>query len=73
MRHGDLSPMIGSMEFALKTLQQRWDEAQAEWNDANARHFEETFVAPLLPETRNALKAMDRLSQVLTKACNDCA
>lgn len=73
MKQGDLSPVVGSLRFALKDLHQKWDDAKEVWRDDVARRFEENHVRPLDEPTNIALKAIERLSLILVKAHDACS
>jgi hypothetical protein len=55
------------MYSALKTLRVHWEETKFSWDDSVRRGFEEGPWNLLESHVVGALKAMDRLSQILTK------
>ncbi len=59
---------VTQLETSLKLLGQRWEEAKALWNDPVRRDFEKRHWQPLELETRNTLKEMARLADMLAKA-----
>lgn len=73
MKQGDLSPVVGTLRFALKDLHQKWDDTKEVWRDDVARRFDENHVRPLDEPTDNALKAIERLSLILVKAYDACS
>lgn len=73
MKQGDLSPVVGSLKFAIRDLRSRWDDTREVWSDEVARRFQEQHIEPLDPVVQNALKAIDRLGQVLVQAYEACS
>lgn len=73
MRQGDLSITSSALHYALKALRQRWDDTQQGWNDSVRRAFEEKHLAPLDPQVLAALKAINRLSMVMSRAYDECS
>jgi hypothetical protein len=72
-RPGDLSITSSSLNFAAKTLYQRWGDMEAAWNDPVSRSFDKEFLEPLEPSVATVLKAINRLSQVMRQACDECS
>jgi len=62
----------GRLYDALKTLQNRWNEIEIHWNDSVRREFEEKIGEPLNVLTEDALRAIDRLSQIFGTARREC-
>lgn len=60
------------LRSAAQKLGLAWEEVQAGWNDSVSRDFERDFIAPLEPRIAAALRAIDQLSEVLTRAEQDC-
>lgn len=73
MRRGDLSIVGSSLHHAMKTLRVRWDETQETWNDNVRRQFEEQHLVPLEPQVAATLKAVNRLSQIFSRASEECS
>ena len=73
MHPGDLSSVSSSLHFALKSLKQKWDETQEEWNDSVRQRFDENYVEPIEPQVSTVLKAINRLSKVISQACEECS
>ncbi len=69
----DLSSGSAKLQFALKTLRQRWQETKTQWNDTVRQDFEENHLNPLEIQVSAALGEMSRLNQVLQKAQQECA
>lgn len=63
----------GRLHDALKMLRHRWDEVEPFWTDAVRRDFEEKVLTPLTALSEDALRAMDRLTQVFNQARRECA
>jgi hypothetical protein len=72
-RPGDLSIVASSLNFAAKTLFQRWGDMQAAWDDPVSRGFDKEFLEPLEPQVSTVLKAINRLSQIMRQACDECS
>ena len=66
---------VGWVELnnALKDLRIRWGQTQTDWDDAVSKEFEEHYLLPLEAQVVAAMRAMDRLAPVLTKAQRDCS
>jgi hypothetical protein len=73
VKQGDLSPMVGSLKHALRDLQAKWADTKESWTDVVAARFEEQHIAPLETPVTNALKAIDRLGQVMVRAYEACS
>jgi hypothetical protein len=73
MRRGDLSIVASSLQHAMKTLRARWDMTQEVWNDSVRRQFEEQYLVPLEPQVMTTLKAVNRLSQIFSRASEECS
>jgi hypothetical protein len=62
------------MELSLKVLDAACDDIAERWSDATNRRFMETYVAPVAPELKVLLDAVQRLAEVLAnaeRACRD--
>ncbi len=57
---------------AQKTIQNRWLDVCEHWNDEVQKEFESQTWEPLEKLTRDALRAMDRLSVILREMRGDC-
>ena len=55
------------LKYALKTIREHWDITREHWADAVAQDFEKNHLDPLEHQVNNALRGMDKLSEVLTK------
>lgn len=63
----------GRLYDALQQLQHRWDDVEPLWTDQVRREFEEKIWEPLNFMSEDALRAMDRLSQIFRQAKQECA
>jgi len=61
------------LSHALKTLRERWDDTRGHWSDQVARDFEKNHLIPLDAQSGNAIRGMDKLSEVINKLRNDCS
>lgn len=61
------------LNFALKTLRERWDDTKESWADQVARDFEKNHLLPLESQSNTAIKGMEKLSEVLNKLRQDCS
>jgi hypothetical protein len=62
----------GALAKAGRDLFSKWQDARANWSDAQADAFEKKFLLPLEDSLRAALGAMDQLNVVLQKVERDC-
>ena len=60
------------LRHAAQKLGLAWEEVQTGWHDSVSRDFERDYIAPLEPCIAAALRAIDQLSEVLTRAEQDC-
>lgn len=60
------------LRYAAQKLMLRWDETKSQWNDAVARDFQQQHLEPLEQPLGGALRAMELLSEVLSRAEQDC-
>ncbi|MGD9648782.1 MAG: hypothetical protein AB7U73_23930 [Pirellulales bacterium] len=61
------------LRHAAQKLRLAWEEAQTGWNDAVSRDFERDYLDPLEPRIAAALRAIDQLGEVLTRAEQECS
>ena len=57
---------------ALKTLRERWEDTKETWQDAVQMKFADDVWEPVEQHSQAALSAIDRLSQVVARARQDC-
>jgi uncharacterized protein YukE len=62
----------GTLAKAFKELMNRWADVRANWDDAQAEAFEETYLRNLEADLRTAGGAMDQIGQVLHQVRRDC-
>ncbi|MBL9125364.1 MAG: hypothetical protein JNG90_17130 [Planctomycetaceae bacterium] len=60
------------LRYAAQKLLLRWDETRPQWNDAVSRDFERAHLVPLEAPLSQALRAIESLSEVLSRAEQDC-
>lgn len=63
----------GTLSKAMKELMLRWTDVRSNWDDAQARAFEETYLRNLEADLRMAAAAMDQVGQMLQQVRRDCA
>jgi len=61
------------LSYTLKTLRERWDVAKEQWTDQVASDFEKNHLDPLDHQTGAAIRAMEKMSDLLSKIRHDCA
>jgi hypothetical protein len=62
----------GALARAIKDLMTRWSETRSQWNDANAKRFEEDRLLNLERDLRMAVGAMDQMATLLQQIRRDC-
>ena len=62
----------GTLAKSFKDLMTRWAEARAQWDDAQAEHFEQTYLRNLESDLKVAAAAMDQIGVLLHQAKRDC-
>jgi hypothetical protein len=73
MKQGDLSPFVGTLRHALRDLNERWHDTQEVWSDSVAARFGDQHVRSLDAPVSSAIKAIDRLGQVMVRAYEACS
>ena len=68
MRFCDLNTGLGQLTEAFSHLKERLAETKTHWNDDTSRQFQQTHLEPVLPRLRLAISAVQRLTEVLSKA-----
>jgi len=63
----------GRLNHCLKMLRERWDETKSQWSDQVTRDFEKNHLLPLEHQTSNAMRGMEKLSEVLSRLKQDCS
>jgi hypothetical protein len=62
----------GKLYGVLKELRFKWEELEALWNDPVRKDFEKDVWEPLAAQSQSAIRAMDRLSQIMMQMQNEC-
>ena len=62
----------GTLAKAMKELTTSWADVRANWDDVQARQFEETYLRNLEADLRVAAAAMDQVAQVVNQVRRDC-
>lgn len=68
-----LSTGRAKIKQSNEQLALRWEELREGWTDESARAFEEQHLEPISPDVDGALRAIDRLSAVLSQMESDCS
>jgi hypothetical protein len=71
VRIGDLSSGASKLALSLKLLEQKWESAQASWDDSTSRQFHKDHIESLHPDVKEMLEAAGRLAEVLFRAARD--
>jgi len=62
----------GKLYGSLKDLRLLWEDTEKIWDDEIRRNFEEKLFEPLVGHCQSAIRAMDRLSQLMAQIQNEC-
>lgn len=60
------------LKQAAKELNIHWETARSSWDDTMSRRFHESHLAPLEPTIRASVAAMEKMSELLAKARQEC-
>jgi hypothetical protein len=71
MANANIISGANRLKYALRTLQEHWDQTEATWNDAVRREFEERHLMPLDSAVDAAINGMQKLGEVLDKIRRD--
>jgi hypothetical protein len=63
----------GKLYDAHKVIRRQWDEVNERWSDTVRAEFEEQIWDPLDQLTGDELRAIDRLSRILTECRRECS
>ena len=63
----------GKLYDAQKVVRGRWDQVSETWTDQIKAEFEEKTWLPLDQQTSDALRAIDRLAQILNECRRACS
>jgi hypothetical protein len=61
------------LKQSFENLMVRWEDTRAGWADEARRSFEEVHLEPLTPDVQGALRAIDRLSAIISQMESDCS
>jgi hypothetical protein len=62
----------GQLAKAYKTLILQWQEVKMNWDDKQARDFQERFLEPLENDIKQAASAMDQAAGLLNRIHQEC-
>ncbi|MDB5324219.1 MAG: hypothetical protein JWN40_5850 [Phycisphaerales bacterium] len=62
----------GQLGKSMKELMNAWLDTRSSWKDANADRFEKKHLVPLEMDLRQAVSAMDVMSQLISAIKRDC-
>ena len=62
----------GQLGKLIKDLRLRWHETRMNWDDEQARRFEERFIIPMEQDLRIAISAMDDMAALVSQIRSDC-
>jgi hypothetical protein len=61
------------LKHSFDNLRVAWEDTRAGWDDAARRAFEDNHLEPLTPDVQAALRAIDRLSSILSQMESECS
>jgi hypothetical protein len=56
----------------MKDLASRWRETRMNWDDEQARRFEERFINTIEQDLRQAVQTMDEMAVLMNQIRNEC-
>jgi hypothetical protein len=62
-----------TLRKSMKEMMMHWSETKSQWNDGNAHAFESKYLVPLESDAKQAINAMDQMSQILQRIKQECA
>ena len=62
----------GQLGKLIKDLRERWHQTRMNWDDDQARRFEERYIEPMEQDLRAALSAMDDMAGILSQVRQEC-
>ena len=62
----------GTLAKSFKDLMTRWRDTRAQWDDAQAEQFEQTYMLNLESDLKVAASAMEQMSALLNQVKRDC-
>ncbi len=63
---------LASLNYAAKRLRLQWQNTHCDWNDMVSTAFERAYLAPLEPQLRSTLQAIECLNDILRRAETEC-
>ena len=63
----------GQLGKLIKDLRERWHQTRMNWDDDQARRFEERYIEPMDQDLRVALSAMDDMAAILNQVRQECS
>ncbi|MBM4467317.1 MAG: hypothetical protein FJ014_17485 [Chloroflexi bacterium] len=64
----NLNTAAAQLDFAFRTLRQRWEVTTSVWNDPVRWNFEKEYWTPLEMQVPATQREMERLAQVIAQA-----
>jgi hypothetical protein len=61
------------LKQSYENLMLHWEDTRAGWADDARRAFEEIHVEPIEPDIQGALRAIDRLSAIISRMQQECS
>lgn len=58
---------------ARKELWYRWERTKDRWDDRTRAEFQKKYIDPLEHATMHAIKGLEQLEELMTRAQKDCA
>ena len=73
MNTGDISTNSGNLRKAARILRARWEDTRDHWNDKQSHAFEEQCLDEIHRQVFKAADHIDRVAQLLARACRECS
>lgn len=61
------------LQYALKTLRTKWEEAKEGWQDQVRDDFERQFLGPIETQVEATVRGMEKLSEIFSRVKRDCS
>jgi hypothetical protein len=61
------------LKQSFENLMLRWEDTRGGWADDARNAFEKEHLEPLVPDVQGALRAIDRLSAILSRMEQECS
>ena len=62
----------GQLGKLLKDLEFRWESARMDWDDEQARRFEERYIETFKSDLKTAISAMDDMAALMVQIRSEC-